>query len=445
MHSTGARTGAGTTGGRPRSTIRACLAAALVAVGLLTACTDGGVPAADGDDPATAAADQDSGAAVAGGELAAGADAGTRGSTGTNVLPADTGDWDRTVAIGGVGGIPEGLVAALERDPEVLATTVIRGEILRLLGTRDAAGRRVDELPEGWWFPVEVLALEPSTHAEVVGPTPIGDLGPGEAVLSAASARVRGLGPGSVLELGDGTELTVRAVVDDQLVAAAEIAVSSHTDLGVTTPRAVLARTADADVAAGWASLDRLGAYDPSGDLRAQPLSAVRGDEVPVLRHAAAVLPPARLKAHFGEFAITEGPDRWVRQGVSWLRAHHTIAEVPLLGEVECHAAVIDPLTAAMTELIERGMAGLVDGEDFGGCWAPRTAGSGALSSHAWGIAVDLNVQGNHYGADPTIAPEVVEVMARHGFAWGGHWPVPDGMHFELVPDRQLPIPTHRS
>ncbi len=444
MGSTWARPHAGTTRSAP---LRA--AVLLVVAVLLAGCSD-----RDGDAGAKDATNSGAGeVATGGGEVAAGGGeaAAAGGDPAGQQRSGDDGEartavaWEHTVAIGGVGGLPDGLVPAVGRDPGVLATTVIRGATLQLLGTRDATGQVVDELPAGWWFPVEVLAFDPATYGQVMGETPLDDLGPAEAVLSTSSAQVRGLAPGSVLELGDGTELTVVAVVDDRLVGAAEIAVSIHADLGVTTARAVLARTADPEVAAGWARLDRLAAVDPSGALGAAPLSAVRGDEVPVLRHAARVLPPARLKAHFGEFAISEGPNRWVRQGASWLRAHHTIAEVPLLGEVECHEAVIAPLTAAMTELVDRGMAALVDGEDFGGCWAPRTAGSGALSSHAWGIAVDLNVQGNHYGAEPSIAPEVVEVMARHGFTWGGRWPVPDGMHFELVPDRQLPPPTHSS
>ena len=415
----------------------------LVIAVLVLGCTD---PDGALDEASSTTADAPTGAAGDGDIPAA---AGPHPATEDGGDPADTSPGlaaaPRTVVVSGAGGLPDDLPGAVARDPEVVATSVIRGATLQLVGTRDAAGEVVDELPEGWWFPVEVLALDPDDHAEVVGASAIDHLGPGDAVLSATSARVRGLDPGGVLEFRDGTELTVTAVVDDELVGAAEIAVSIHGALAVPTPRAVLARTTDAEVAAGWASLDRLGAVDPEGALREEPLTGARGDQVPVLRHGAGVMPPARLKEHYGEFAITDGPGRWVRQGASWLREHHTITEVPLLGEVECHVDAIAPLTAAMSEIVERGMSGLVDTDDFGGCWAPRTAGAEALSSHAWGIAVDLNVQGNHYGAEPTIAPEVVEVMARHGFAWGGDWPVPDGMHFELVPDRELPAASHGS
>ncbi len=429
---------------RCRRAVRAPLPAALLALALLAAaCTD----------PDRAATGEDAGAPPDAGVSAAPAD--PHGARAPGTAPDGDATHDpghslatapeRVVAVSEVGGLTAEVATAIARDPEVVATSVVQGATLELLATRDADGAVVDELPEGWWFPVEVLAFDPDRHAAVVGPSPIDDLGPTEAVLSTSSAQVRGLAPGGVLAFGDGTQLTVTAIVEDELIGAAEVAVSIDADLSVPTPRAVLARTTDAEVAAGWADLDRLGAVDPTGELRELPLTGDRGDEVPVLRHAAGVMAPARLKAHYGEFAITDGPGRWVRQGASWLREHHTITEVPILGEVECHVDAVEPLTAAMTELVERGMAGLVDGDDFGGCWAPRTSGNAALSSHAWGIAVDLNVQGNHYGAEPTIAPEVVEVLARHGFAWGGDWPVPDGMHFELVADRELPVATRGS
>ena len=56
-----------------------------------------------------------------------------------------------------------------------------------------------------------------------------------------------------------------------------------------------------------------------------------------------------------------------------------------------------------------------------------------SVSRHAWGIAVDINAQDNPYGAPSQQDPRLVEVMADHGFIWGGDWPTPDAMHFELT------------
>jgi len=30
--------------------------------------------------------------------------------------------------------------------------------------------------------------------------------------------------------------------------------------------------------------------------------------------------------------------------------------------------------------------------------------------------------------------PRIVDAFRRHGFAWGGTWARPDGMHFEWAP-----------
>jgi len=89
---------------------------------------------------------------------------------------------------------------------------------------------------------------------------------------------------------------------------------------------------------------------------------------------------------------------------------------VPLLGEVRCHREILGPLAAALGELEAAGLGGLVDAADYAGCFSPRLIGPGSgPSRHTWGLAVD----------------RLVEVMERHGFGFGGRWPVPDAMHFE--------------
>ena len=53
------------------------------------------------------------------------------------------------------------------------------------------------------------------------------------------------------------------------------------------------------------------------------------------------------------------------------------------------------------------------------------------MSHHAWGAALDLNVDGNPRGSFSTQDERLVDVMAHHGFAWGGAWLVPDPAHYE--------------
>jgi hypothetical protein len=101
---------------------------------------------------------------------------------------------------------------------------------------------------------------------------------------------------------------------------------------------------------------------------------------------------------------------------------------------VTCHRALIAPLRRALARLQRRNLARLVDRGDYAGCYAPRRIpGSGSLSLHAWGLAVDLNASTNPQGAEPRQDPRLVRAFEREGFTWGGRWPTaPDGMHFEL-------------
>ena len=39
----------------------------------------------------------------------------------------------------------------------------------------------------------------------------------------------------------------------------------------------------------------------------------------------------------------------------------------------------------------------------------------------------------NPFGGTPHQDPRLVRIFERWGFTWGGHWLVPDGMHFEFV------------
>lgn len=80
--------------------------------------------------------------------------------------------------------------------------------------------------------------------------------------------------------------------------------------------------------------------------------------------------------------------------------------------------------------------------------WRP-IAGSEALSPHAFGIAIDINVRyGNYWRWDAEkngqpsyvnrIPREIVDVFERHGFIWGGKWSRYDTMHFEYRPELLL-------
>lgn len=72
----------------------------------------------------------------------------------------------------------------------------------------------------------------------------------------------------------------------------------------------------------------------------------------------------------------------------------------------------------------------------FGGSYNKRLM-RGTLanrwSTHAWGIAIDLNPQENPLGGQPKMDPHVVKLFTDHGFVWGGSFKRRDGMHFQYA------------
>ena len=65
-----------------------------------------------------------------------------------------------------------------------------------------------------------------------------------------------------------------------------------------------------------------------------------------------------------------------------------------------------------------------------------KIAKSDELSSHSWGISLDINVQSSSYWQwskeyKNTLPQEIINVFERNGFIWGGRWEHFDNMHFE--------------
>ncbi len=74
-----------------------------------------------------------------------------------------------------------------------------------------------------------------------------------------------------------------------------------------------------------------------------------------------------------------------------------------------------------------------------------RIARSTNLSTHAWGIAIDLNVERGYYWRwqrpkkplkwRNVVPQEIVDAFEAEGFIWGGRWLHYDTMHFEYRPE----------
>ena len=318
------------------------------------------------------------------------------------------------------GGLPAGFAERVV-DAGFADATVVLGDVVWMAGSTDADGRAVDTLDPGWAVPLDAAAFDCATWAPLVPlaeATAVCDLASDEALLGETSARLRGLGAGSTIVLDGGHAVRVVGVVDDDAVGAAELVLPADgaAAAGVGTPRYVLVSFRGSRSAAE----DAIRRASPGVALR------VRGPgETPWLRHGDAVLPQSIVKERYGEWRARRLGGGRFEIDATWRTANLVTEDLPVLGRVTCHRGVLDALRPALEELAGRGAVGDVD-RRASGCWNPRTiAGTDQPSRHAWGIAVDL--------VPAPADGEIVDVLERWGFTWGGRWLSPDPVHFEPV------------
>lgn len=303
----------------------------------------------------------------------------------------------------------------LRRDPAVSAATVL-GRGVALLRAKP-----------GYAIPLDAISVNARRYARTVPPdarAAFAGLRRGTTVISQTEAGLRRAHPGTVLRLADDRRMRVVAVVADDVLHDAEVAVAAG------DPRVPpLRTTVIASLRAPLTRRDLIRRTERGAAARILP-----GGPLP----ASGPIGPARpglLKVRFGEPAVglPYGSD-WIRVDPTFVRRYIVTRRVPILGSVRCHRAMVPHLRAALAELARRGLAGLVDPGDYAGCYAPRRIQPrGQLSLHAWGLAVDLNASRNPFRGRSEQDRRLVRVMERHGFTWGGRWPTrPDPMHFEF-------------
>lgn len=146
-----------------------------------------------------------------------------------------------------------------------------------------------------------------------------------------------------------------------------------------------------------------------------------------------AVVTGGSLAALIGTFNYRVLDGGRIAPDPAWAKANIVTREVPILGKVTCHKAMIPQLEGALLDVVAAGLADEIHPDEYAGCYYPRfIAGTTSLSNHSFGTAVDLNVPGNQRGTVGEMHRGVVTIFKRWGFAWGGDWRWTDPMHFEM-------------
>lgn len=339
------------------------------------------------------------------------------------------------------GGLPRTIADDAEALAGVTSASMVASDTLGMTGSRRADGTAVDAVPDGWRIPVEVAAIDPDDHGTTLDDDVaalLAALRPGGVLLSTSSSSRRGLAVGDRLDLVGVPDLEVLAVVPDGAVGRSEIVVhladAEAVGLG---DRGTLYVEADLpDASARDALADGLERLVPA-DVTARLVDlAETGRE---RRRAPLVLSLAQVKDAFGEFAYRPVPgERAIEIDPAWVDANVTTAQVPLLGRVRCHRELIAPLTTALASIEAAGRADAIDPSRYAGCFNPRRirVDGSRLSHHAWGIALDVNVDLALPGGGEVPDDVVIDAFEAAGFVWGGRFITPDNHHFELVRTR---------
>lgn len=108
-----------------------------------------------------------------------------------------------------------------------------------------------------------------------------------------------------------------------------------------------------------------------------------------------------------------------------------------LISRVRAHRLIVDRLRDLLVTCADRGVQ--LDRMAYGGCYMYRAQRLAAkLSTHAWGIALDLDPANNELGipwdgGKIMLSSLIVETFEEAGWTWGGRWERPDCMHMQFA------------
>jgi len=137
------------------------------------------------------------------------------------------------------------------------------------------------------------------------------------------------------------------------------------------------------------------------------------------------------IKTLFGDPAV---PGFEADHIVSFDLPYPLVYGTAMVRKSRCHRLMVPVFQAALSEVKSEGFADRAS--HYGGIFAQRAIRgnkTGRLSTHSWGIAIDLNPAQNALGTFGRMHPAIIAIMGRHGFLWGGYFKRRDPMHFQYA------------
>lgn len=302
------------------------------------------------------------------------------------------------------------------------------------------AGVTVHAPPAGYLVPTVFIGMPRAALAGIMGADVSSVLTRDTVILNELGAEITGAIVGDVIAMsaknGSVQEFTIVGIRPYSQIGSSELVMN-------TDAVARLGATFDTEVVAwGFSSRD---AFD-----EAVRLSGLVGrHETKVSRSWDASSPDRTLstlvvKSLIGEPWYRFNSDGSISMHPEWEAANLPPARVVLNPTIpiraRCHLQVAEAISAALADVVAAGLSAQIEVDNanlYGGCFNARfnrlSGQIGSLSRHAYAIALDTNTVSNCQGCIPAMHCGVVRIFRKHGFAWGGNFLRPDGMHFEWI------------
>lgn len=139
-----------------------------------------------------------------------------------------------------------------------------------------------------------------------------------------------------------------------------------------------------------------------------------------------------QLIKQFGNPEVNRLPfeNKWMKVWILPADIREAIPCMPT--KIYLNRLILAPLEKALRRLITLGLHTEI--KTWDGCFNIRPKrGSSGISTHAWGIAVDLNAKWNPFRGGVTWSEEFLQVWRDIGWICGADWSAAsrDGMHFQ--------------